>query len=76
MNLLFGQIPSGEFVQRQFPDHALVGSVADEVPRRHVPVGDGRVFIRRSEISASQEADEDVILALAALFVIDTTHDP
>ena len=75
MILLFGQLPQGAYVDRQFTLHALVGSVGDVVPETPVPLGgngkDSPTYIKRARITPTPPTvDDDLIAALAVLTLL------
>lgn len=79
MILLFGQLPQGAYVDRQFTLHALVGSVGDIVPEPPKPpaiLGGGNrkhspTYIRRDSITPTPPtADDDLLAALAVLTLL------
>jgi len=83
MTLLFGQLPQGAYVDRQFTLHVLVGSVGDVVPETPKPPailgGGGKhspTYIKRDRITPTPPtADDDLIAALAVLTLLQTDQD-
>lgn len=78
MILLFGQLPQGAYVDRQFTLHALVGSVGDVVPEPPKPPAilggggkDSPTYIKRDRITPTPPTvDDDLIAALAVLTLL------
>jgi hypothetical protein len=79
MILLFGQHPQRAMAARQVPLHGRVGSVADLAPAPPSGGSWGKFvlpsYIRRPDIVLTPPLpDEDLILALATFFLLETDN--